>query len=415
MSFPYRLISALTTSEAAQVISLRLINVGILAGAIVVFRRLLAQLGASNAMRNVVMAFFVLTPVVPFLGAQINYDSLLVLMAALAFSTYLSFRSSLRDQKLWLWSKFAQLALICLAASLVKYAFLPLAAGLAIAVIVDWRYALRSRVILIPKRKNMKLVAVYGLLLVVSLGLFGERYLVNTVRYHTPIPECNQVLSVEECKGYAPWARNYMYASWHIEPKTSEKLVYPFVWIYRGLDETVFTLTSRFNEKGTVSYFGADPLPIPNALSWIVFVGGGLLAIGYRRTIGQNKNLCALLAVSGLYVLALFAQNLLDFLHLGFTVAVHGRYLLPLMPLFYFAIAIAVGKLIERFTSTESVQAGRKALLTGAVLGVFALEGGGFVTFIMRSQADWFWPQSQPAQLANQYARNALKYVVIDR
>jgi hypothetical protein len=417
MSFPYRLISTVTDSEAAQVIFLRLINVGILASALVVFRRLLGRLGASNAMRNTVLAFFVLTPVVPFLGAQINYDNLVVLMTALAFSTFLGLRSAVRDKSVWDWNRLAQLLLICLFASLVKYAFLPLAAGLTFAVLFELRYALQHSVRVMPRSSRVHITgktAVYVLLLVVGFGLFSERYMVNLVRYHTPIPECDQVLSVQECRGYAPWARNYMFANWHVETKTADKLTYPFTWVHRALGETVFTITSRFNDKGTVSYYGATQLPVTNALSWAVFAGGGLLSVFCWRSIKRHKGLWVLLGVSAVYVVALFAQNLLDFLHLGFPVAIHGRYLLPILPLLYLCIALAVGTLLASTAGSESVAGVRKSLLAASVLVVFAIEGGGFVTFIVRSHDDWFWPQSRPAQHVNQYAQHVLKYVVID-
>jgi hypothetical protein len=417
MSFPYRLISAFTASETAQVIFLRLINIGILSSALVVFRRLLALLGASAAMRNVVLAFFVLTPVVPFLGAQINYDGLIVLMTALAFSTYHGFRSALRSQNSWKWPLFGHLLLICTFASLVKYAFLPLAAGLTLAVLFDLRYALKNGVKVLPRSKKVHFsgkIVIFALLLVVGLGLFSERYFVNIARYHTPIPECDQVLSVDECQGYAPWARNYMFANWHVETETKDKITYPATWVHKALGETVFTITSRFNEKGLVDYYNSMQLPIPNIFSWVMLVGGGFLSLFYWRTIKRNQGLVVLLSVSALYVLALFAMNLMDYLHLGFPVAIHGRYLLPILPLLYFTIAMAVSKLLSSTAETKRVADSRKAIFAASLLIIFAVEGGGFVTLIMRSHDDWFWPQSKPAQQVNHDAQDVLKYIVID-
>lgn len=416
LSFPYRLISIITTSEAAQVTTLRLINVGILASALIVFRRVLKQLGASNAMRNVVLSFFILTPVVPLLGAQINYDNLMVLMTALAFTTYLSFRDTLRTHKTWLWQQFTLLAIICLFASLVKYAFLPLAAGLVVALCIDLKYARHYKVRIIPSKAQVSLnivTVLYAILLVAGVGLFSERYIGNVIRYHTPTPECNQVLSIDECQGYAPWARNYMFDSWDIKLTQQQIVTYPFMWIHRALGETVFSITSRFNDKGTVDYYGVVQLVIPNILSWAVFVGGGLLAIFNWRRIREHKHLLILLSVSALYTLALFAQNLLDYLHLGLPVAIHGRYLIPIMPLLYLAIAYGVAATIQRLSTSDSKLYARKTALSVVVLIVLATQGGGFVTFIIRSHDDWFWPQSRPAQLANQYARDVLQYVVI--
>ena len=43
MSFPYRLVEAITSSQAVQVIFLRFINIGLFAWGLVLYRRLLAD------------------------------------------------------------------------------------------------------------------------------------------------------------------------------------------------------------------------------------------------------------------------------------------------------------------------------------------------------------------------------------
>jgi hypothetical protein len=262
--------------------------------------------------------------------------------------------------------------------------------------------------------KWSKVTVLYAGLLLVGVGLFSERYLVNIAQYHTPIPECNQVLSVDDCQGYAPWARNYMYESWHIKLENKDVARYPFTWVNKALGETVFTITSRFNERRVVDYYAATQLVVPNVLSWVFFIGGGLLAIWNWRFIRSQKTLWVLLGVSAVYVLALFSQNLLDYLHLGIPIAIHGRYLLPLMPLLFLCVAYGVRETLRSLSKTQTIAASRAAILTIVTLVIFAIEGGGFVTLIVRSHDDWFWPQSRPSQLVNQYARDALKHVVVD-
>lgn len=417
LSFPYRLISIFTSSEATQVVLLRLMNVAILASALVVIRKFLCQVGASAAMRNVVLAFFVLTPVVPLLGGQINYDSLMILMTALSFTVYLDFRQKLRINKLWSWDKLTRLVIVCLLACMVKYAFLPLAAGLAFAVIFDWRFARKNTLAILPDKTTLKLtkrVVLYGIALILALCLFSERYAVNVVRYHTPTPECDQVLSAAECQTYAPWARNYMFDSWDIHPTHAQLLGYPGKWIGQAHSETVFTITSRFNASGTVDYYGVKQLIIPNVLSWTVLVGGFVLCARYWRYLWARSELRILLGLTALYVLALFSQNLLDYLHLGVPVAIHGRYLLPILPIWYLVIGLATAKFIHAIAKKRTTAVRSKTMLATVVLVVLLVEGGGFVTLIIRSHADWFWPQSRPAQQANQYVQDVLKYVVLN-
>jgi hypothetical protein len=205
-----------------------------------------------------------------------------------------------------------------------------------------------------------------------------------------------------------------MYESWHIKLENKDVARYPFTWVHKALGETVFTITSRFNERRVVDYYAATQLVVPSVLSWAFFIGGGLLAIWNWRFIRSQKTLWVLLGVSAVYVLALFSQNLLDYLHLGIPIAIHGRYLLPLMPLLFLCVAYGVRETLRSLSKTQTIAASRAAILTVLTLVIFAIEGGGFVTLIIRSHDDWFWPQSRPAQHVNQYAQDVLKYVVID-
>ena len=57
LSFPYRLLSAITTSQMVQVVGLRLINVAFFATGLVLFRRLLLKTKVSPAIVNVTILF----------------------------------------------------------------------------------------------------------------------------------------------------------------------------------------------------------------------------------------------------------------------------------------------------------------------------------------------------------------------
>src|SRR5665213_3413244 len=75
MSFPYRLISIFTSDQTIQVLILRAINIGLFAGGLALYRRLMLKTGASKALVHICLLVFVLVPIVPFLAAQINYDN----------------------------------------------------------------------------------------------------------------------------------------------------------------------------------------------------------------------------------------------------------------------------------------------------------------------------------------------------
>src|SRR6185312_83266 len=107
--------------------------------------------------------------------------------------------------------------ILCLfaAASLVKYAYLPIALGLGGIMLWQLWKARKQRSELsadflasIKALPRWQLVGI-GMLFILSAGLFAERYGINMVKYHTPNPDCAQVLSVSSCLQYSPWARDY--------------------------------------------------------------------------------------------------------------------------------------------------------------------------------------------------------------
>lgn len=140
MSFPYRLIASVIHDWNAQIIMMRLLNVAMFASSLFVFRRVLRLAKASPALTNSILLFFVLIPVVPHLAAHINYDNLVVLLVAVSSLLGLQLLNAFKQQHAPLKTVVA-LVLICIGASLVKYAFLPIALAIGMYIIVAflWR------------------------------------------------------------------------------------------------------------------------------------------------------------------------------------------------------------------------------------------------------------------------------------
>jgi hypothetical protein len=217
MSFPYRLISAFTHDLAAQVLLLRAINIGLFAAGLVLWRRLLLRTRASSAVVNLSLLVFVLIPVVPLLAAQINYDNLLFGLVALALMWTLDIGSGLAARKRVNGTMLLRLVILCLLTSLVKYAFLPIFLAIAVYLAAraygslgGWRPVWRAvrAGLASTRRRTLILLSAAAVL---ALLLAGQRYGINLVRYHTPDPDCGSVLSVQHCKAYGPWYRNYLY------------------------------------------------------------------------------------------------------------------------------------------------------------------------------------------------------------
>src|SRR6266496_5652366 len=119
MSFPYHVIKAISANQTIQVISLRVINVGLFAGALVMFRRALAQAKVPAAASNVTALVFTLIPIVPLLAAHINYDNLLLLLVAWLCLLMQQIIEALRARKVPL-RLLSIVVILCLLASLVK-------------------------------------------------------------------------------------------------------------------------------------------------------------------------------------------------------------------------------------------------------------------------------------------------------
>ncbi len=176
MSFPYRLIELLTRNQLTQVIILRFINVGLFAWGIVLFRKVLLRVGTNTALTNLILMLFVLIPIVPQLAAQINYDNLLIPLTAAMILLGFRIMDEIRAKKISSWS-IGMLIGFGLLVSLVKYAFLPIFAGivvfLAIVVIRNYRHNLAQffkQLLNSWKTQTRPAKFVLALLIIVSLA-----------------------------------------------------------------------------------------------------------------------------------------------------------------------------------------------------------------------------------------------------
>jgi hypothetical protein len=417
MSFPYRAVSLVSQSLAVQVITLRLINILFFVSGLVLYRKVLRTTGASRAMVHTALFFIVLTPVLPLLASQINYDNLLFPLTGLALLLTIRIIGTLRNARQLPLTDVSLLALLSLLASLVKYAFLPIMAGLFIVILWEYIHSRGKHERLVPglvawiKRPGSMLIL---LAILLGLGLFWQRFGINTVKYHTPIPECDQVLNVQRCESYSPWARNYMFEQWNIHLGMHNILTYPFVWVYHSMGELVFTISSNYNQRGIVDYHTGSQLILIEIISWAVFGVGLLLVLWHGHWMLAQSILRLFVVVILLYVGVLGAQNMMDYVHIGLPVAIHGRYLLPVLPLIYLLIALAFGRTINRLAPTVVTAAKQKAWLAIIFGSLLLLEGGGFTTYILRSDPTWFWPQSSKAQTANDKVRGVLKPFILD-
>ena len=379
LSFPYRLIAHFTSSIETQVILLRFINIGRAITSLLIMKKILSRLGLPYILVNILLLVFALTPLVTALSAQINYDNLLILVASLSIYLCLRFVQQLRANVFELKTL---LALICLCfySSLVKYSFLPIFVGISLVVawslLAKWHHdradftkQLRSSYAKISKKTKLGL-AIAG---ISGLSLFIVFYGVNTIKYHNPVPQCNQVLSISDCSQYYAWDRNYVVAQYdhtHVPTNKMNVLQYTYFW----LKVEAYQLFAEIIPTGGLVYIAHSFYLIIIGLTIVVSI---CTLINIRKIFKEQKTFLALLVVAMSYLLFLWLDNYNDYLHLGQPLAIQGRDIVPVLIYIYALFGLGV------MYSFKGERSARLVLRTSvASLAVFSfVYFGGYVRY----------------------------------
>jgi len=387
MSFPYRLISLFTGDQTIQVLILRFINIAFFASGLVLFRRLLLRTGASRAIVHACLLLFVFIPIVPLLAAQINYDNLLLPVVALVLIVADRVSSQLAKQKQFSLLDLGFLLSLGLLGCLVKYAFLPILMTISIFIIVrlwqtyhSWRafgHALRRSFTKLTATGRLGLLAI----LLLSSLLFMQRYGVNVVRYHTPIPSCDKVLSVKACSSYGPWYRDYIYSQ-HKLPGSHSPLTYASDWIYGMWLRTFFSVGGPGTDFET-----RGPLLLPALFGILVSAVSLLLIAMYGKRVFRKYNsklLWLFVSMAAVYASVLWLDGYRAFLTTAQPVAINGRYLLPVL----LPVSLIAGLCWSEWLGKRS----NYKVAAVSIMVLSLIWGGGALTFVLRSNANWYWP-----------------------
>lgn len=409
MSFPYRLLVHLTDSLMVQVIVLRFINIALFGTGLVLFRRLLLKTKASRAMANGILLFFVLTPVVPLLAGQINYDNLVMPLAAWALLLTLSISNRLARDGRVPTGRVLQLLTLCVFSSLVQFEFLPIFMGIVLWLAWQlWRQA-RQKPLQFKKylrddwqSSSWRRKLAVGLPLIIGLAMFLEMYGVNLVVYHNPTPACDQVLSAQECTGYGAWQRNQL-ALAHKAPVNANPLLYTVSWTYRMFVASFYTSSGGASPQAY--YLSVNPLPVVFVTALAIFLIGTVLLVLYHRVIFRRyHHIGFLLLVCLLYGGLLLLRNYADFLHVGQKIAINGRYLFPVALPAMLLIALAYR---QAFAQKHHLKMGLMV-----VVFLLFLQGGGALTYIVVSDSHWYWPNRTIVSI-NSAAKHLVRPLII--
>lgn len=395
MSFPYNFLHLLGINETGIVFGLRLINIALFVGGIVFIKKVLKRTRLGNASINIILALWLLIPIMTQIAGQINYDNLIIFMFALALWLAQEILTDIRKNQPFI-STAVLLLITILVGSATKYAFLPAAIGIIIVVAVSmWRHR---------KTLNYKLpvdrplyLATLGILLVVALCA-NYRYVQNVTEFRSISPSCDQTFSANDCLRYGVYARDSEYRAVKANDFVAKNPLNYLVseWV-PGLVFRLFFVVSG----PTNGYDTRQPAIIPLIISSII---GGLallmMIVYFRTTLNQPYVWLFLLPVV-LYVGALFIQLYGSYRDTAVPVAINGRYLIPFIPLVA-ALAVPALRNLKRVRYSS--------IIASFAIVLLVFTGDGIGSYITQSRMSWFYPG--PARDITNVLRDASRPLV---
>jgi hypothetical protein len=277
-------------------------------------------------MAHAILLFFSLIPIVAFLAAQINYDNLFIPLLMWCLLATFDWLDQVARGQLSA-GRTVVLIGVMLLTSLVKYVFLPIMVILVFIMFVELirRHSLLRQLwqscIVSFQKTSVAIRMALLILFIISTGLFAERYFENIWRYHSPTPECEKILSIDECLEYGPWQRDFVYS--HTRPSTFKPNIrdYTYLWIYWMWRRCFFAI-SYLNEN-------TAPLPLPGRTAAVLAIAGIGIFLGYAWTILRKRPYRTyILLIIVIYCATLFAETWQAYSRTAQPVAINGRYLI---------------------------------------------------------------------------------------
>lgn len=412
MSFPYSLISALTSDIKTQVIIMRLICISFVILGVLVWRKVLLRVGVGKAIISMVTLFFSLIPLSTLALSQLNYDSLaFLIIPSLFYLTLRMYENKGRDI-VWLLS----LVSLSLFGVLVKFTILPIAFVCVVFAVMTLilRYKKKTLQTLWKQRTSLSkpLKGLLFILVLVGSVLFVERYVVNLAIYKNIEPKCDQVHTRQECMNYTVYKRD---TTWRennekIGKQRDDPYTYTREYWYQHILNDYFI-------AGTLVYSSDQPLQI-RYLPQKIEANGGIPVL--RDTVHVlMKVFVFILVVSSYYLwkryrplfiltvsvflvygISLWTRNYTDYLKIGTETAAQGRYFIPLLIPMMAVVVLSINHLARRLRY-------KVIILT---LGLLLIsQGGGISTFILKSKDTWYWQdQRQTISRIHDSARKVL-------
>lgn len=361
----FGMVATVLGSGEHGVIILRLLNLLLGVGSLYMVHKIAGELKLNQLVRNLSLFMLSGTLMFVFLFAAVSYDNALIFLSLAGVLLVLKLLAKPT-------ARYLLLLLICLAAgSLIKILFLPLVVAVAVVLTVRYRRSAKPawRAVRASFGDGKRLNILLGVVLLLLTLLVAQRYGYNLVKYQSLAPSCPKVMSLEECRQNAVFARNeVVYADNHPVPNKD-----PFEYLY----DYVPLVQNR--TYGIFAHEELEPLRITRVWLQVVVL---LAVVAVVRLWSRRDRLLNVVLWIGLfYALVVLVESYLTFLASGrFGFAVHGRYLFAVLPLLYLVSNHYVDKLLKN--------AYLKGAFVGLSLLLFVLAG--LPTYIMRANADWY-------------------------
>jgi hypothetical protein len=320
---------------------------------------------------NVVLAFFVITPGVAILPGVLSYDNPVIFFTAVLF--YLAVRS-IKDNSINL-RRLSFIIGVVLIGTLMKYTLMAVAAPVIIFLAVDLYR--KHGASLLPKIKRSYVIMTQASkiltisVLLISSMLFVERIGYNLVKYHDTAASCLDVISKDRCLKNDVLKRNFTNAE-----KKSDN--------FRPIDIYNYSLSLWIP---TIIRHHASPaktLPVIYILYLTLGLLGSLFTLLFLRDLIRNRALLMLVVAAVFYVLVVLMENYAAYKNQGIPVAMNGRYIFPVLPIFMLIFGWAVVRCF-----------GERHKAAPAVLLVFLIitmsQGGGLITYFLDYYEPNYW------------------------
>lgn len=310
-----------------EVILLRLVNVIFSLGTVYVTYLLSKEILKGKWQRLLPVFLLANTLMFVFLSSSINYDNLANLLSVLSIFFFVKFVKSKLEIKYLL----GMLLFLCIG-GLTKFTILPLAFILVILSVIDI-YAKRKLI------RDIKINKYFFLLIPIFIFLFlnFQIYGVNILTYGSLEPNCEQILTHEQCLQNGVYYR--------------DKITFPGIKV--GGFQNIFEMIKNGERIDPISYFPkwiwnitgkifgimADKglfMPVVFNAIYLFFLSIGIVvsSIYFKKWSKVDKYL---IVISVFYIAILFfLQNYNMYLkHNHFYLALQGRYLFPVITAMY--------------------------------------------------------------------------------